>query len=112
MKMQKVEVEIPEFNGYEFYGISKIKDLPSKKNEYVALFHDGLIELEFVHQPNIELVIYKKEPPRRIIFEETVVDYVKPGELYIDDFGMPNIWDGKGPSFMKASKLKKTHDDF
>ncbi len=112
MKMQKVEVEIPEFNGYEFHGISKINDLPSKKNEYVALFHDGLIELEFVHQPNIELVIYKKKPPRKIIYEEVREDHLKRGDFYRDEDGDVNMWISDMPSCEKHPILKKVHDGF
>ena len=112
MKMQKVEVEIPEFNEYEFYGLSKINDLPSKKNEYVALFHDGLIKLEFVHQPNIELVIYKKKPPRKIIYEEVREDHLKRGDFYRDEDGDVNMWISDMPSCEKHPILEKIRDEF
>lgn len=112
MKTQKVEIELPVFDGYEFYKFAKVNDLPAHEIDCAVLCDGMLICSEFIHSKNIEVCIYKRKNPRRIIFEETVVDYVKPGELFMDDFGMPNIWDGKGPSFMQAPKLKKTLDDF
>lgn len=115
METQKVEIELPVFDGYEFVGyrINTILD----ENLYV-LRRDALGDYELVKQDeisnvtNIRYFFYRKKQKRRIIFEETVVDYVEPGELFMDDFGMPNIWEGKGPSFMKAPKLKKIQDDF
>lgn len=113
MKTQKVEIEIPIFDGYEFveYGIVKKKH---ELDNYYIYFPplEGLLCLANSFHIGEFHFIYRKKPTRKIIFEETVVDYVEPGELFMDDFGMPNIWEGKGPSFMKASKLKKTLDDF
>ena len=112
MKMQKVEVEIPEFNGYEFYGITRINNLPKNKNGFAALFHDELIDLRYVHQPNIELVIYKNKTLRKIIYQEVREDYIKRGDFYRDDDGDVNMWISDMQSREKHPIIEKIRDEF
>ena len=121
MKMQKVEIEVPEFDGYEFVGYRCLDEIPAPGTVYVLQDYtsnpgnrdpelaDAKFSMLFL---STKYFLYKKKPPRKIIFEEIEVGYVKPGNLYIDEYGLPRIWDGKCCSFMNAPKLRKVHDDF
>lgn len=115
MKMQKVEIEVPEFEGYEFYKYG-IVDKSTPDDIYICRHQTTGAQLigitEVVIYDDTRYLIYIKKPSRRIIFEEIGVGYVKPGDLFIDDYGMLQIWDGKCCSFTNAPKLRKVHDDF
>ena len=115
MKMQKVEIEVPEFDGYEFYKYGII-DKSTPDDIYICRHQTTGVQLTGIENVVIyedtRYLIYIKKPPRRIIFEEIEVGYVKPGDVFIDDYGMLKIWDGKCCSFTNAPKLRKVHDDF
>lgn len=120
MKMQKVEIEVPVFSGMEFirFGILSKEEADDENIKVCAATTnmDGSVHYSFLTSSRYSIglicMIYKKKPPRRIIFEEIEVGYVKPGDVFIDDYGMPKIWDGKCCSFTNAPKLIKVHDDF
>ena len=115
MKMQKVEIEVPVFEGYEFYKYGLI-DESTPDDIHICRHQMSGVQLvdklRVVICKDTRYLIYKKKPSRRIIFEEIGVGYVKPGDLFIDDHGMLQIWDGKCCSFTNAPKLRKVHDDF
>ena len=115
MKTQKVEIELPVFDGYEFVGyrINTILD----ENLYV-LRRDALGDYKLVKQDetsnvtNIRYFFYRKKQNRRIIFEETVVDYIKRGDFFLNNSGCVIKWFYKEQSLQKFIILKKIHDDF
>ena len=86
MKMQKVEVEIPIFDGWEFYKLAKINDLAVYEIDLAVLCDQMLISADFIHSKNIEVAIYKKKKPRQIIYQEVKEDYL-PLFVLLKDFG-------------------------
>ena len=112
MKTQKVEIEIPIFDGWEFYKLAKINDLAVYEIDLAVLCDQMLISADFIHSKNIEVAIYKKKKPRRIIYEEVREDYLKQGDTYLDSSGCVNEWIYKDQSRDKNFILKKIHDDF
>ena len=112
MKTQKVEIEIPIYDGYEFveYGIVKKKHDLDNYYIYVPSFL-GLIMVNSLHIGEFHL-IYKKKTPRRIIYEEVKEDYLKRGDFYCDEDGDVNMWISDMQSREKHPILKKVHDDF
>ena len=112
MKTQKVEIEIPIFDGWEFYKLAKINDLAVYEIDLAVLCDQMLISADFIHSKNIEVAIYKKKKPRRIIYQEVREDHLKRDDFYRDDDGDVNMWISDMPSREKHPILKKVHDDF
>lgn len=112
MKMQKVEVEIPIFDGWEFYKLAKINDLAVYEIDLAVLCDQMLISADFIHSKNIEVAIYKKKKPRKIIYQEVREDYLKRGDFYRDEDGDVNMWISDMPSCEKHPILEKIRDEF
>lgn len=112
METQKVEIEIPIFDGYEFYKLAKVNDLPVYEIDCAVLCDGMLICSDFIHSKNIEACIYKRKNPRRIIYEEVRECHLKRGDFYRDDDGDVNMWISDMKSSEKHPILKKVHDDF
>lgn len=113
MKTQKVEIEIPIFDGYEFveYGIVKKKHDLDNYYIYFPTLEGLLCSANSFHIGEFHL-IYKKKKPRRIIYEEVREDHLKRGDFYRDDDGDVNMWISDMQSREKHPILKKVHDDF
>lgn len=112
MKMQKVEIEIPIFDGWEFYKLAKINDLAIYDIDFAVLCDQTLIYADFIQSKNIEVAIYRKKKPRKIIYEEVREDHLKRGDFYRDDDGYVNMWISDMPSREKHQILKKVYDGF
>jgi hypothetical protein len=112
MKMQKVEVELPVFDGYEFYKLAKINDLYLYDIDCFALCDGCLVDICIINSKNIEICIYKRIEPRKIIYQEIKKDYLKRGDFYRDDDGDVNMWISDMQSLEKHPIIKKVHDDF
>lgn len=121
MKMQKVEIEVPKFYGYDFVGHRSLI-IPNDNDLYVLIEHgEGEYSIKQVELLNSRLdcsrldckfFLYKKKRPRKIIYEEVREDYLKRGDLYLDDNGDVNEWVFREQSRDKNIILKKIHDDF
>lgn len=116
MKTQKVEIEIPIFDGYEFDGYRKPNDLECEK--LYVYFQDDK-ESDFFAPANCKVLnekksyfFYRKKKPRRIIYEEVREDHLKRGDFYRDDDGDVNMWISDMQSREKHTIIKKVHDDF
>ena len=61
MKMQKVEVEIPIFDGWEFYKLAKINDLAVYEIDLAVLCDQMLISADFIHSKILRLQSIKRK---------------------------------------------------
>ena len=121
MKMQKVEIEVPKFYEYDFVGHRSLI-IPNDNDLYVLIEHgEGAYSIKQVELLNSRLdcsrldckfFLYKKKRPRKIIYEEVREDYLKRGDLYLDDDGVVNMWISDMQSREKHTILKKIHNDF
>lgn len=120
MKMQKVEVEVPVFYGYEFDGYRKITDhdnnesyayieIPGNQSRlYPAKY---LIKYSGLNNKK-NYFFYKKKKPRQIIYQEVREDHLKRGDFYRDDDGDVNMWISDMQSREKHPILEKIRDEF
>ena len=119
MKMQKIEVEIPIFEGWEFDGYRSARKDEQLENLCIYFVRAEIIsEAVLIKAVNVAIsplnkyFFYKKKEPRQIIYEEVREDYLKRGDLYLDDDGDVNMWISDMQSREKHTILKKIHNDF
>ncbi len=119
MKMQKVEIEVPIFDGYKFDGYRSARKDEQLENLCVYFVRAEIIsEVVLIKAENVAIsplnkyFFYKKKPPRKIIYEEVREDHLKRGDFYRDEDGDVNMWISDMPSCEKHPILKKVHDGF
>ena len=114
MKMQKIEVEIPILDGWEFDGYRKLNITSDAKCVYMEINDYSAVKCADSLDVNSKkkYLFYKKKPPRKIIYEEVREDYLKRGDLYLDDNGDVNEWVFREQSRDKNIILAKIHDEF
>ena len=116
MKTQKVEIEIPDIDGYDFIGYREL-NFPKDRELYIYMeFVNSEFEIDQVKCLNVNLdqryFLYRKREPRKIIYEEVREDYLNRGDFYRDDDGDVNMWISDMQSREKHTIIKKVHDDF
>lgn len=120
MRMQRVEIDVPVFEGYDFLRLgtvheceandSNIKVCRVSQNDDGTYCYGLLNTSRFYNEETC--LIYRKKQPRKIIYEEAREDYLKRGDLYLNDNGCVNEWIFKDQSRDKNIILAKVHDDF
>lgn len=120
METQKVEIEIPVFDGMEFLriGILSRSEAEDADIKVCSVIHQkngrysygGLADPEYYI--GLINIIYRKKRQRRIIYEEVREDHLKRGDFYRDDDGDVNMWISDMQSREKHTIIKKVHDDF
>jgi len=117
MKTQKVEVELPAFEDWEFVRLGDLTELESESDDMGVLSHTDTdaphilpasIFARFRH-----CFIYKRKKRRRVILEEYKIDYLQAGDIYIDVYGNVNKrFYTDYAQFVKYPILKKIKDEF
>lgn len=116
METQKVEIELPYFDGYEFVGYREL-NFPKDRELYVYMeLANSEFEIDQVKCLNVSLgqryFLYREIEPRKIVYQEIKKDYLKRGDFYRDDDGDVNMWISDMPSREKHPILKKVYDGF
>lgn len=117
MKTQKVEIELPAFDDWEFLRFGKLTQS--------ELDCDDMGILSFVTNTNPHIFpaiacmnlsdcfLYKRKKRRKVILEEYKIDFLQAGDIYIDVFGNINKrFYNDYSQFTKYPILKKIQDDF
>lgn len=115
MKTKKVEIELPDIDGYEFVGYRTLV-VGDDSELYVYMEFDksefaiDKITCLKVNSSRREF-LYRKRKPRRIIYEEVREDHLNRGDFYLIDSDV-YMWTSDTPSSYKRQILKKVHNDF
>jgi len=115
MKTQRVEIELPDFDGYEFDGHRTPTLLDSDESYVCMSYPQCQMTLESAKHLSLNYAekyfFFRKKKPRRIIYEEVKEDHLNRGDFYLIDSDV-YMWTSDTQSSYKRQILKKVHDDF
>lgn len=118
MKTQKVEIELPDFEDWEFVRFGKLKE-----SEFVTDYF-GMLSLDSVethphiipgcaYMMNNSCFLYRRKLRRRVVLEEYKIDYLQVGDIYMDAYGNVNKrFYTDYDQVVKYPILKKIKDEF
>ncbi len=118
MTTQKVEIELPEFEDWEFVRFGKLKESELESDDIGMLSFGTEINPPHI-APAVAYAnfshcfIYKLKKRRRVILEEYKIDYLQAGDIYMDAYGNVNKrFYTDYDQVVKYPILKKIKDEF
>jgi hypothetical protein len=118
MKTQKVEIELPAFEDWEFVRLGGLTQSELESDDIGVL---ACIDTDTSHIMPVSssfaifsrCFIYKRKSRRRVVLEEYKIDYLQAGDIYIDAYGNVNKrFYTDYDQIVKYPILKKLKDEF
>ena len=101
MRMQRVQIDVPAFEGYDFLRFGTVHESELNDSNIKACkasqsddgtYYYGLLNTAKWFYNGESCLIYRKKQHNKIIFEEIKTDYPVFGEFYLRDDGSVVRW--------------------